>query len=248
MINEGRSKGAFLLQSPGQLKTGQGVGLHNLLDLAYQVAIFRPGVGTQGRAISQSCGAAPTWRRLGPRPPFGAERAGVRARRHRLVDAGRPVADRPGGDDCRRGRRRAFARPNDGSPFARTGDVPLIPWPRSYLSGSGGVGQPVAPGPRHGLSLGRDHQCHRVQVGAPLPSAQDWREGPCLRSTVAGCARHVLPPCVGEGVADSSEHRGGSKCGEMLVVTPRPVLRLAVRAAPCLRQEASVIPAWALSY
>ena len=53
MINEGRSKGVFLLQSPAQLKMGQRLRSRNLLDLAYQVALIRPGVGVQGSAVSQ---------------------------------------------------------------------------------------------------------------------------------------------------------------------------------------------------
>ena len=53
MINAGRSKGIFLLQSPAQLKMGQRLRARNLLDLAYQVALIRPGVGVQGSAVSQ---------------------------------------------------------------------------------------------------------------------------------------------------------------------------------------------------
>ena len=44
MINQGRSKGVFLLQSPAQLKMGQLLKSRSLLDLAYQVALIRPGV------------------------------------------------------------------------------------------------------------------------------------------------------------------------------------------------------------
>ena len=53
MINEGQSKGVFLLQSPAQLKMAQRLKSRNLLDLAYQVALIRPGVGVQGSAVSQ---------------------------------------------------------------------------------------------------------------------------------------------------------------------------------------------------
>ncbi len=53
IINTGRSKGVFLLQSPAQLKMGQRLRSRNLLDLAYQVALIRPGVGVQGSAVSQ---------------------------------------------------------------------------------------------------------------------------------------------------------------------------------------------------
>ena len=53
MINTGMSKGVFLLQSPAQLKMGQRLRSRNLLDLAYQVALIRPGVGVQGSAVSK---------------------------------------------------------------------------------------------------------------------------------------------------------------------------------------------------
>ena len=53
MINEGKCKGVFLLQSPAQLKMAQRLKSRNLLDLAYQVALIRPGVGVQGSAVSQ---------------------------------------------------------------------------------------------------------------------------------------------------------------------------------------------------
>ena len=53
MINQGHSKGVFLLQSPAQLKMGQRLRSRTLLDLAYQVALIRPGVGVQGSAVSQ---------------------------------------------------------------------------------------------------------------------------------------------------------------------------------------------------
>ena len=53
MINEGRSKGVFLLQSPAQLKMALRLRSRCLLDLAYQVALIRPGVGVQGSAVSQ---------------------------------------------------------------------------------------------------------------------------------------------------------------------------------------------------
>ena len=53
MINEGQSKGVFQLQSPAQLKMAQRLKSRNLLDLAYQVALIRPGVGVQGSVVSQ---------------------------------------------------------------------------------------------------------------------------------------------------------------------------------------------------
>lgn len=53
MINEGRSVGVFLLQSPVQIKTGRRLKSRNMLDLAYQVAFIRPGVGLQGSGVSR---------------------------------------------------------------------------------------------------------------------------------------------------------------------------------------------------
>ena len=53
MINAGLAKGVFLLQSPAQLKMAQRLKSRNLMDLAYQVALIRPGVGVQGSAVSQ---------------------------------------------------------------------------------------------------------------------------------------------------------------------------------------------------
>ena len=53
MINEGRSIGIFLLQSPAQLKMAQRLKSRNLLDIAYQVALIRPGVGAQGSAVAK---------------------------------------------------------------------------------------------------------------------------------------------------------------------------------------------------
>ena len=48
LINASRAKGVFLLQSPAQLQIAR-----SLQDLAYQVALIRPGVGVQGGAVSQ---------------------------------------------------------------------------------------------------------------------------------------------------------------------------------------------------
>ncbi len=53
MINAGRAKGVFLLQSPAQLAIARRLKSRNLLDLAYQVALIRPGVGVQGSAVSE---------------------------------------------------------------------------------------------------------------------------------------------------------------------------------------------------
>ncbi len=53
LINSGRVKGVFLLQSPAQLKLGQRLKSRNLADIALQVALVRPGVGVQGSAVSR---------------------------------------------------------------------------------------------------------------------------------------------------------------------------------------------------
>ena len=53
LINQGKAKGVFLLQSPAQLKIARRLRSRHLLDLAYQVALIRPGVGVQGSAVSQ---------------------------------------------------------------------------------------------------------------------------------------------------------------------------------------------------
>ena len=53
LINAGRAKGVFLLQSPAQLQIARRLRALSLQDLAYQVALIRPGVGVQGGAVSQ---------------------------------------------------------------------------------------------------------------------------------------------------------------------------------------------------
>ena len=52
LIGTGRCKGVFLLQSPAQFKMGQCLRSRHLPDLAFQVALIRPGVGFQGSAVS----------------------------------------------------------------------------------------------------------------------------------------------------------------------------------------------------
>ncbi|MCH7626652.1 MAG: DNA polymerase III subunit alpha, partial [Chloroflexi bacterium] len=53
MIGEGKALCVFDLQSPAQLKMGQRLLPKNYTDLAYQVALIRPGVGVQGSAVSK---------------------------------------------------------------------------------------------------------------------------------------------------------------------------------------------------
>ena len=60
MINEGRSKGVFLLQSPAQLKMGQRLKSRNLLDLAYQVASSGPAWESRGAPYRSSSSATAT--------------------------------------------------------------------------------------------------------------------------------------------------------------------------------------------
>ena len=53
MINQGKSKGVFMLQSPAQLKMAQRLKSRSVLDLVYQLALIRPGVGVQKGAVSE---------------------------------------------------------------------------------------------------------------------------------------------------------------------------------------------------
>ena len=53
LINAGRAKGVFLLQSPAQLQIARRLRARSLQDLAYQVALIRPGVGVQGSAVAR---------------------------------------------------------------------------------------------------------------------------------------------------------------------------------------------------
>ena len=48
-----------------------------------------------------------------------------------------------------------------------TGDIQLILWPRVFARVQEGAGKPVAGGSWHGFPLGRDHERHRLPVGAP---------------------------------------------------------------------------------
>ena len=114
MINAGRAKGVFLLQSPAQLKMAQRLKSRNLLDLAYQVALIRPGVGVQGSAVSQFVeryrrGA--TWDYDHPLERRALERGyGVIVWQEQVVQLIMDVADFTAAeaDEVRR----AFARPN----------------------------------------------------------------------------------------------------------------------------------------
>ena len=116
MIGQGRSKGVFLLQSPAQLKMGQRLRSRNLLDLAYQVALIRPGVGVQGSAVSQFVeryrnGAS--WEYDHPLEERDLERGyGIIVWQEQVVQLIMDVAGMTAAqaDEIRR----AFARPNNG--------------------------------------------------------------------------------------------------------------------------------------
>ena len=121
MINQGKSKGVFLLQSPAQLKMAQRLKSRNLLDLAYQVALIRPGVGVQGSAVSQFVeryrhGAA--WEYDHPLEKRALERGyGIIVWQEQVVQLIRDVAGMTAAqaDEIRR----AFAKPNNDHLIAR---------------------------------------------------------------------------------------------------------------------------------
>ncbi len=136
MINEGRAKGVFLLQSPAQLKMAQRLRSRNLLDLAYQVALIRPGVGVQGSAVSQFVeryrhGAQ--WEYDHPLEKRALERGcGIIVWQEQVVqliqDVGGMTAAQA--DQVRR----AFARPNS--------DHLITMYQRKFLQGAAGNGVP----------------------------------------------------------------------------------------------------------
>ena len=136
MINAGRSKGVFLLQSPAQLKMAQRLRSRNLLDLAYQVALIRPGVGVQGSAVSQFVeryrhGAS--WEYDHPLEERALERGcGVIVWQEQVVQLIRDVAGMTAAqaDEIRR----AFARPNN--------EHLIAGHRRRFLEGARGKGVP----------------------------------------------------------------------------------------------------------
>ena len=121
MINAGRSKGVFLLQSPAQLKMAQRLKSRNLLDLAYQVALIRPGVGVQGSAVSQFVERyrqGVSWEYDHPLEKRALERGyGVIVWQEQVVQLVSDVAGMTAAqaDEIRR----AFARPNNEHLIAR---------------------------------------------------------------------------------------------------------------------------------
>ena len=136
MINEGRAKGVFLLQSPAQLKMAQRLRSRNLLDLAYQVALIRPGVGVQGSAVSQFVeryrhGAQ--WEYDHPLEKRALERGcGIIVWQEQVVQLIQDVAGMTAAEADQV--RRAFARPNN--------DHLIAMYQRKFLEGAAGNGVP----------------------------------------------------------------------------------------------------------
>ena len=136
MINEGRAKGVFLLQSPAQLKMAQRLRSRNLLDLAYQVALIRPGVGVQGSAVSQFVeryrhGAQ--WEYDHPLEKRALERGcGIIVWQEQVVQLIQDVAGMTAAQADQV--RRAFARPNN--------DHLIATYRRRFLEGAAGNGVP----------------------------------------------------------------------------------------------------------
>ena len=136
MINEGRAKGVFLLQSPAQLKMAQRLRSRCLLDLAYQVALIRPGVGVQGSAVSQFVeryrhGAQ--WDYDHPLEERALERGcGIIVWQEQVVQLIQDVAGMTAAEADQV--RRAFARPNN--------DHLIAMYRRRFLQGAGGNGVP----------------------------------------------------------------------------------------------------------
>ena len=136
MINEGRAKGVFLLQSPAQLKMAQRLRSRNLLDLAYQVALIRPGVGVQGSAVSQFVeryrhGAQ--WEYDHPLEKRALERGcGIIVWQEQVVQLIQDVAGMSAAEADQV--RRAFARPNS--------DHLIATYRSKFLEGAAGNGVP----------------------------------------------------------------------------------------------------------
>ena len=136
MINEGRAKGVFLLQSPAQLKMAQRLRSRNLLDLAYQVALIRPGVGVQGSAVSQFVARyrhGAQWEYDHPLEKRALERGcGIIVWQEQVVQLIQDVAGMTAAQADQV--RRAFARPNN--------DHLIAMYRRRFLEGAAGNGVP----------------------------------------------------------------------------------------------------------
>ena len=136
MINEGRAKGVFLLQSPAQLKMAQRLRSRNLLDLAYQVALIRPGVGVQGSAVSQFVERyrhGVKWEYDHPLERRALERGcGIIVWQEQVVQLIQDVGGMTAAEADQV--RRAFARPNN--------DHLIAMYRRRFLQGAAGNGVP----------------------------------------------------------------------------------------------------------
>ena len=136
MINEGRAKGVFLLQSPAQLKMAQRLRSRNLLDLAYQVALIRPGVGVQGSAVSQFVERyrhGVEWEYDHPLEKRALERGcGIIVWQEQVVQLIQDVAGMSAAEADQV--RRAFARPNS--------DHLIAMYRKKFLEGAAGSGVP----------------------------------------------------------------------------------------------------------
>jgi len=140
MINAGQARGVFLLQSPAQLAIARRLKSRNLLDLAYQVALIRPGVGVQGSAVSHFIDRyrhGAEWEYDHPLEKRALERGcGVIIWQEQAVQLLMDVGGFGAGeaDEVRR----AFARPN--------ADDLVDAYRRRFVAGAGrrGVGEDVA--------------------------------------------------------------------------------------------------------
>lgn len=136
MINEGKTIGVFLLQSPAQLKVSQRMRSRNLNDLAYQVALIRPGVGVQGSAVNKFIARyrhGEQWEYDHPLQKRALERTyGIIVWQEQVVQL---LADIGGmstaeADEIRRG----FAKPNNASL--------LTMYKKRFMKGAGANGVP----------------------------------------------------------------------------------------------------------
>ena len=127
LINRGQAKGVFLLQSPAQLKMGQRLNSRDLQDLAYQVALIRPGVGVQGSAVSQFVERYRHGALIGTTTTLGGTGAQAGLRYHRLAGAGGAAGHGRGGIHGGPGRRAAagLCAPQQCAPDRR--DLATVP-------------------------------------------------------------------------------------------------------------------------
>ena len=222
MINAGLSKGVFLLQSPAQLKMAQRLKSRNLLDLAYQVALIRPGVGVQGSAVSQFVERYRHGGGVEVRPSAGGTRPGARLRDHRLAGAGRPAHRGHGGHERGGGRRGA---PRLRQAQQRAPDIhalgEILGWRAAQRR----------PG-RHGQEDFLQDQRPLHVPGVPLPRLR--------RDRVPGRVAQALPPvgvlpCADEQPADGLLPDGDAEAG-------RAALRSALPESVCEPQPFGVRP------